>query len=182
MKASRDMPQKKELIGTQTATVALPHAATSEEELRPWGSFAVLEEGPGYRIKRIEMKPGHHMSLRMHHHRSEHWIVISGIAKVICDNKEILLSPNQSTYVPQFTRYRLENPGMIPLVLIEVQNGEYLGEDDVTRFEDVQHFPQTPLEALTQSGFIGCGFAEPDLSANYKAVLQEELQQKYDHS
>jgi mannose-6-phosphate isomerase len=105
-------------------------------ELRPWGSFTILEEGPGYKIKRIEVKPNHRLSLQMHHHRSEHWIVISGIAKVQRGNEEIMLSPNQSTYVPQFTMHRLENPGMIPLVLIEVQNGEYLGEDDIQRFAD----------------------------------------------
>ncbi|BAZ88240.1 phosphomannose isomerase type II C-terminal cupin domain [Dolichospermum compactum] len=105
-------------------------------ELRPWGSFTVLEEGRGYKIKRIEVKPGHRLSLQMHHHRSEHWIVVSGTAKVVCGDKEILLSNNQSTYVPQCTTHRLENPGVIPLVLIEVQNGEYLGEDDIIRYQD----------------------------------------------
>ncbi len=105
-------------------------------ELRPWGSFTILEEGTGYKIKRIEVNPGHRLSLQMHHHRSEHWIVIAGIAKVTCGDDERMLTSNQSTYVPQFTRHRLENPGMIPLVLIEVQNGQYLGEDDILRFDD----------------------------------------------
>ncbi|OKH41540.1 mannose-6-phosphate isomerase [Calothrix sp. HK-06] len=105
-------------------------------ELRPWGSFTVLEEGHGYKIKRIEVKPGNRLSLQMHHHRSEHWIVVSGTAKVTCGDQEILLNNNQSTYVPQCTTHRLENPGVIPLVLIEVQNGEYLGEDDIIRFQD----------------------------------------------
>jgi len=105
-------------------------------ELRPWGSFTVLEEGRGYKIKRIEVKPGHRLSLQMHHHRSEHWIVVSGTAKVVCGDQEILLSNNQSTYVPQCTTHRLENPGVIPLVLIEVQNGEYLREDDIIRYQD----------------------------------------------
>ena len=105
-------------------------------ELRPWGSFTVLEEGRGYKIKRIEVKPGHRLSLQMHHHRSEHWIVVSGTAKVSCAEKETLLSTNQSTYVPPCTPHRLENPGVIPLILIEVQNGEYLGEDDIVRFQD----------------------------------------------
>jgi mannose-6-phosphate isomerase len=105
-------------------------------ELRPWGSFTVLEEGRGYKIKRIEVNPGHRLSLQMHHHRSEHWIVVSGTAKVVCGDNEILLSNNQSTYVPQCTTHRLENPGVIPLVLIEVQNGEYLGEDDIIRYQD----------------------------------------------
>jgi mannose-6-phosphate isomerase len=105
-------------------------------ELRPWGSFTILEEGRGYKIKRIEVKPGHRLSLQMHHHRSEHWIVVSGTAKVTCDGKEEILHSNQSTYVPACTRHRLENPGVINLVLIEVQNGEYLGEDDIVRYED----------------------------------------------
>ncbi len=105
-------------------------------ELRPWGAFTILEEGPGYKIKRIEVKTGHRLSLQMHHHRSEHWIVISGIAKVTRGNEEIMLSENESTYVPRFTKHRLENPGKVPLVLIEVQNGEYLGEDDITRYDD----------------------------------------------
>jgi mannose-6-phosphate isomerase len=105
-------------------------------ELRPWGSFTVLEEGSGYKIKRIEVKPGHRLSLQMHHHRSEHWIVVSGTAKVTCGEEEIMLCTNQSTYVPACTTHRLENSGVIPLILIEVQNGEYLGEDDITRYQD----------------------------------------------
>ncbi|MDJ0702554.1 MAG: phosphomannose isomerase type II C-terminal cupin domain [Leptolyngbyaceae cyanobacterium MO_188.B28] len=105
-------------------------------ELRPWGSFTVLEEARGYKIKRIEVKPGHRLSLQMHHHRSEHWIVVSGTAKVTCGDKEVLLSTNQSTYVPPCTVHRLENSGVIPLILIEVQNGEYLGEDDIIRYQD----------------------------------------------
>lgn len=110
--------------------------ATAETGQRPWGSYTVLEEGRGYKIKRIEVKPGHRLSLQLHHHRSEHWIVVSGTAKVICADQEILLSTNQSTYVPPCTQHRLENVGVIPLILIEVQNGEYLGEDDIVRFQD----------------------------------------------
>jgi len=105
-------------------------------ELRPWGSFTILEEGRGYKIKRIEVKAGHRLSLQMHHHRSEHWIVVAGTARVWCGEVEQILSVNQSTYVPQCTTHRLENPGVIPLILIEVQNGEYLGEDDIVRFQD----------------------------------------------
>ncbi len=105
-------------------------------ELRPWGSFTVLEVGSCYKIKRIEVKPGHRLSLQMHHHRSEHWIVVSGTAKVTCGDEETMLCSNQSTYVPACTSHRLENSGVIPLVLIEVQNGQYLGEDDITRYQD----------------------------------------------
>lgn len=110
--------------------------AVAATELRPWGSFTTLEEGRGYKIKRIEVKPGHRLSLQMHHHRSEHWIVVCGTAKIVCGEKESLLGPNESTYVPQCALHRLENPGVIPLILIEVQNGEYLGEDDIVRFQD----------------------------------------------
>ncbi len=125
---------------TQIDTLHIPPAISSKSiaatELRPWGAFTVLEEGRGYKIKRIEVKPGHRLSLQMHHHRSEHWIVVSGTARVVCGEKEVLLSNNESTYVPQCTAHRLENPGVIPLVLIEVQNGEYLGEDDIIRYQD----------------------------------------------
>ncbi|MEC4804117.1 MAG: phosphomannose isomerase type II C-terminal cupin domain [Jaaginema sp. PMC 1079.18] len=103
---------------------------------RPWGTVTVLERGERYHINRIEVKPGHHISTQMHYHRSEHWIVVSGTAKVICDGHEKVLMQKQSTYVPLNTRHRVENPGVIPLVMIEVQNGEYLGEDDIIRYQD----------------------------------------------
>jgi mannose-6-phosphate isomerase len=132
------MAKLSETVPTNTLTLqpAINSRSVVAGELRPWGSFTVLEEGRGYKIKRIEVKPGHRLSLQMHHHRSEHWIVVSGTAKVVCGDKEILLSNNQSTYVPQCTTHRLENPGVIPLILIEVQNGEYLGEDDIIRYQD----------------------------------------------
>ncbi|MEO1401829.1 MAG: phosphomannose isomerase type II C-terminal cupin domain [Cyanobacteria bacterium J06635_1] len=109
-------------------------------EPRHWGTVAVLEEGQGYKINRIEVTPGHQLSLQMHHHRSEHWIVVSGTAKAICGDQEILLCANQSTYVPACTPHRLCNAGVIPLVVIEVQNGEYLGEDDIIRFQGEGRF------------------------------------------
>jgi mannose-6-phosphate isomerase len=125
---------------TQTSDLTLiPQMATNTvaaTELRPWGSFTILEEGKGHKIKRIEVKPGHRLSLQMHYHRSEHWIVVSGTAMVTCDGKEQILHSNESTYVPVGKKHRLENPGVIPLVIIEVQNGEYLGEDDIVRYED----------------------------------------------
>jgi mannose-6-phosphate isomerase-like protein (cupin superfamily) len=102
----------------------------------PWGKVTLLEEGERYRINRIEVKPGHHISTQMHYHRSEHWIVVSGTAKVVCDGEEKLLMQEQSTYVPMNTPHRVENPGVIPLIMIEVQNGEYLGEDDIIRFAE----------------------------------------------
>ena len=115
--------------------------STSVENLEatrmpPWGTVTVLERGERYCINRIEVHPGSHISTQMHYHRSEHWIVVSGTAKVIFDGNETLLMENQSTYVPMNTPHRVENPGVIPLVMIEVQNGEYLGDDDITRFPE----------------------------------------------
>ncbi|MGU3574619.1 mannose-1-phosphate guanylyltransferase/mannose-6-phosphate isomerase [Brucellaceae bacterium C25G] len=104
---------------------------------RPWGTYTVLEEGDNFKIKRIVVKPGSRLSLQSHHHRSEHWIVVSGTAKVTNGDNEILLTTNQSTYIPCGHKHRLENPGILPLVLIEVQSGEYLGEDDIVRFDDI---------------------------------------------
>ena len=104
----------------------------------PWGTVTVLEEGNSYRINRIVVNPGHHISTQLHYHRSEHWIVVSGTAKVIFNGEVTLLMPKQSTYVPMNTRHRVENPGVIPLVMIEVQNGEYLGDDDIIRLPENQ--------------------------------------------
>jgi len=104
---------------------------------RPWGSYTVLEELPRFQIKRITVNPGAKLSLQMHHHRHEHWVIVSGTARVTNGAEEILLYENQSTYIPAGTRHRLENPGVISLELIEVQIGSYLGEDDIVRFEDV---------------------------------------------
>jgi len=104
---------------------------------RPWGSYTVLEELPRFQIKRITVNPRAKLSLQMHHHRHEHWVIVAGTARVTNGDEEILLYENQSTYIPAGTRHRLENPGVIPLELIEVQIGSYLGEDDIVRFEDV---------------------------------------------
>lgn len=104
---------------------------------RPWGSYTILEEGKNFKIKRIVVKPGGCLSLQMHHHRSEHWIVVSGMAKVTNDKQTFFVSINESTYIPAGHKHRLENPGLLDLVMIEVQSGEYLGEDDIIRFEDL---------------------------------------------
>jgi mannose-1-phosphate guanylyltransferase / mannose-6-phosphate isomerase len=104
---------------------------------RPWGTYTTLQEGPNFKIKRIEVKPGASLSLQMHHHRSEHWVVVRGTGKVTVEDKVVLLAPNESTYVPLGARHRLENPGQVPLILIEVQCGDYVGEDDIVRFDDV---------------------------------------------
>jgi len=104
---------------------------------RSWGNYTVLEEGSRYKIKRITVKPFQKLSLQLHHHRSEHWIVIKGVAKGFIDGKESLVHENESTYVPKSAPHRLENAGKIPLELIEVQNGEYVEEDDIIRFDDI---------------------------------------------
>lgn len=104
---------------------------------RPWGTYTVLEGGDGFKLKRIVVYPGQSLSLQMHHHRSEHWIVVSGIAKVVNDNKEVFVRKNESTYIRAGHKHRLTNPGMLDCVLIEVQVGDYLEEDDIVRFEDV---------------------------------------------
>lgn len=104
---------------------------------RPWGDFEGIDQGERFQVKRLTVKPGAALSLQMHHHRAEHWVVVTGTARVTCDDRVFLLTENQSTYIPIGTRHRLENPGTIPLEIIEVQSGTYLGEDDIVRFEDV---------------------------------------------
>ena len=120
----------------------LKAAGRSEHSLhrvvhRPWGKYDSLEEGERFQVKRIVVKPGASLSLQKHHHRAEHWIVVSGTAEVTCDDKVFLLGENQSTYIPLGSKHRLRNPGKLPLELIEVQSGSYLGEDDIVRFDDV---------------------------------------------
>lgn len=103
---------------------------------RPWGSYTVLGEGPSYKMKKIVVNPGQRLSLQMHYHRSEHWVVIGGSAKVTTGDTVAMVHTNESVFIPQSTKHRLENPGRIPLEIIEVQNGSYLEEDDIVRFED----------------------------------------------
>jgi len=116
----------------------LSHATVQHHRTthRPWGTYTVLEEGEGFKLKRIVVKPGASLSLQMHHHRSEHWVVVSGTAKVINGEHDILVQRNESTYIPAGTAHRLTNPGVVDCVMIEVQTGDYLGEDDIVRLED----------------------------------------------
>ncbi len=104
---------------------------------RPWGAYEGVDQGERFQVKRITVNPGASLSLQMHHHRAEHWVVVRGTAKVTCGEKVMLLGENQSTYIPLGETHRLENPGLIPLEMIEVQSGEYLGEDDIVRFDDI---------------------------------------------
>lgn len=135
--ASRDRVQDvKKLFESLKASGHGAHLLHSTVH-RPWGTYTVLEEGERFKIKRIEVKPGRRLSLQMHYHRSEHWVVVSGSAKIVNGDQELFLATNESTYIPCGHKHRLENPGRIDLVIIEVQSGDYLGEDDIVRFDDV---------------------------------------------
>tara|TARA_B100000131_G_scaffold226537_1_gene218124 strand:+ start:485 stop:829 length:345 start_codon:yes stop_codon:yes gene_type:complete len=106
------------------------------KEKRPWGWYDVIDEGDRYKVKNIEVKPGSSLSLQVHHHRAEHWVVVEGTAMVQLNDAKQLLSENQSTFIPLGCKHRLSNPGKIPLKIIEVQSGPYLDEDDIERFDD----------------------------------------------
>ena len=119
----------------------LDHAGRNEHSShrkvhRPWGWYDSIDLGPRFQVKRIMVKPGASLSLQMHHHRAEHWIVVQGTAEVTCGDRKMILTENQSTYIPLGETHRLANPGKLPLEIIEVQSGSYLGEDDIVRFED----------------------------------------------
>jgi mannose-1-phosphate guanylyltransferase/mannose-6-phosphate isomerase len=103
---------------------------------RPWGWYESVDQGPRFQVKRILVKPGARLSLQMHHHRAEHWIVVSGTAEVTNGESVTMLTENQSTYIPLGQIHRLANPGKLPLEIIEVQSGSYLGEDDIVRLQD----------------------------------------------
>jgi mannose-1-phosphate guanylyltransferase/mannose-6-phosphate isomerase len=130
---TQDVKQVVEMFRTQHREEMNHH----REVRRPWGSYDSIGHGPRYQIKRITVKPGAKLSSQMHHHRAEHWVVVSGTARIHNGDKDFLLTENQSTYIPLGEVHCLENPGKIPLELIEVQSGAYLGEDDIVRFEDI---------------------------------------------
>jgi mannose-1-phosphate guanylyltransferase/mannose-6-phosphate isomerase len=111
-------------------------SALHREVFRPWGSYDSIDSGDRFQVKRLSVKPGGVLSLQMHHHRAEHWIVVQGTARITCGEKRFLLSENESTYIPIGATHRIENPGKVPLHIVEVQSGSYLGEDDIVRFED----------------------------------------------
>ena len=134
--AHRDRVQDVKVLVSQLKARGHEAATQHRTTARPWGTYTVLEEGPRFKIKRIEVKPGAALSLQMHHHRAEHWIVVGGTARVTNGDQELLLRSNESTYIPAGHKHRLENPGVVPLVMIEVQSGDYLGEDDIVRFDD----------------------------------------------
>ena len=134
--AHRDAAQDVKKIVDQLKSSDRSEHAFHRVVHRPWGSYDSLEFGRRFQVKRIVVKPGAVLSLQMHHHRAEHWIVVSGTAEITCDDKVFLLSENQSTYIPLGAKHRMRNPGKVPLEMIEVQSGSYLGEDDIVRYED----------------------------------------------
>mgnify|MGYP001214274399 CR=1 FL=1 len=135
--ANKKSSQKVKEIVKDLEEKDIPEGRLNKKMFRPWGNYTSIIKGTSWQVKRLEIKPGSSLSLQMHHHRTEHWIIVEGIAKVEIDNKETLLKKNESTYVPKRSKHRLSNPGRKLLIIIEVQNGEYLGEDDIVRFEDI---------------------------------------------
>jgi mannose-1-phosphate guanylyltransferase / mannose-6-phosphate isomerase len=134
--ASRARSQDVKLIVNHLGAEQRGEQTLHRKVHRPWGWYDSIDSGPRHQVKRIMVKPGASLSLQMHHHRAEHWIVVSGTAEITNGDKVLLLAENQSTYIPLGQTHRLANPGKVPLEIIEVQSGSYLGEDDIVRFED----------------------------------------------
>ncbi|WP_457934120.1 mannose-1-phosphate guanylyltransferase/mannose-6-phosphate isomerase [Pseudoalteromonas sp. SCSIO 43210] len=134
--AHKDQSQHVKAIVQQLKAENRSEAVTHREVYRPWGKYDSVDSGERFQVKRITVKPGAKLSVQMHHHRSEHWIIVSGAAKVLIDGAEQLVTENESVYIPITAVHALENPGKVDLELIEVQSGSYLGEDDIVRFED----------------------------------------------
>ncbi|WP_346837739.1 mannose-1-phosphate guanylyltransferase/mannose-6-phosphate isomerase [Microbulbifer sp. SAOS-129_SWC] len=136
MVAAKDRVQEVKKVVEQLRAADRPEARVHRKVYRPWGFYDSVDSGERFQVKRIVVNPGAQLSLQMHHHRAEHWVVVSGTAQVTCGRKTLLITENQSTYIPLGVKHRLENPGTIPLELVEVQSGSYLGEDDIVRFAD----------------------------------------------
>lgn len=134
--AKQGESQKVKEVVAELKRQGRPEADIHTTVYRPWGSYTVLGEGPGYKMKKIVVTPGKRLSLQMHFHRSEHWIITGGTAKVTINDTEQMVHENESIFIPMTTKHRLENPGKLPLEIIEVQNGKYLEEDDIVRFDD----------------------------------------------
>jgi len=136
MVAPRNRTQEVKQLVSRLAAERRDEADALPTVHRPWGTYRSLHHGHRVQVKHIMVRPGAKLSLQMHHHRAEHWVVVQGTAKIVRGNDEMILTEDQSTYIPLGTPHRLENPGKIPLHVIEVQSGSYLGEDDIVRFED----------------------------------------------
>jgi mannose-1-phosphate guanylyltransferase len=134
--AHKDRVQDVKVIADQLKSESRSEWEVHREVYRPWGKYDSIDNGMRYQVKRITVKPGAKLSVQMHHHRAEHWVVVSGVAQVTKGESNFLLSENESTYIPIGTKHSLENAGASPLEIIEIQSGSYLGEDDIVRFED----------------------------------------------
>lgn len=134
--AHRDQAQHVKRLVSELKAAGRPEPIWHRKVYRPWGSYDAIDMGDRFQVKRISVKPGGSLSLQMHHHRAEHWIVVRGTGRITRGDEVLLLTENQSTYIPLGVRHRLENPGKLPLEMIEVQSGSYLGEDDIVRFDD----------------------------------------------
>jgi mannose-1-phosphate guanylyltransferase len=150
--AQRDRAQDVKAIVGLLERSGAPESKAHRRIYRPWGSYDGITEGDRWQVKKIMVNPGACLSLQMHHHRAEHWIVVKGTALVERDGKQELVGENQSTYIPLGSRHRLSNPGKIPVEMIEVQSGPYLGEDDIVRFEDRYGRSDTPVQAGSSAG------------------------------
>jgi mannose-1-phosphate guanylyltransferase/mannose-6-phosphate isomerase len=135
--ASKDKAQQVKEIVKRLKADQRDEYKVHRQVYRPWGSYEGIDAGGRFQVKRLSVKPGAQLSLQMHHHRAEHWVVVKGTARVTCGDQVFSLHENESTYIPMGEKHRLENPGNIPLEVIEIQSGSYLGEDDIVRFEDV---------------------------------------------
>ena len=134
--ANHEQAQNVKNIVKQLEKDGSPEGKAHRKIYRPWGNYTCVVDGSRWQVKKIEVKPGASLSLQMHHHRAEHWIVVKGTALIERDGDEKLIGENQSTYIPLGCKHRLTNPGRMPVELIEVQSGAYLGEDDIVRFDD----------------------------------------------
>ncbi|MCW8932858.1 MAG: mannose-1-phosphate guanylyltransferase/mannose-6-phosphate isomerase [Gammaproteobacteria bacterium] len=134
--ADKSRSQDVKKIVNQLKNSKREEALLHQRVFRPWGSYETLEETERFKVKRIIVNPGAQLSLQMHHHRAEHWVVVKGTAKIVCGEKEFVMTEDQSNYIPLGTMHRLDNPGVIPLEIIEIQTGSYLGEDDIVRYDD----------------------------------------------
>lgn len=137
MVAPRDRVQDVKNLVNELKKQGRSETSLHREVFRPWGSYDSIDSGDRFQVKRLVINPGQSVSLQLHHHRAEHWVVVSGTARITCGEKVFLLEENQSTFIPIGAKHRVDNPGKIPLHIIEVQSGSYLGEDDIVRFEDV---------------------------------------------
>ena len=152
MVARKDRVQDIKHLVNQLQQQGRPEARNHREVFRPWGSYDSVDMGRRFQVKRIHVRPGASLSLQKHHHRAEHWVVVSGTAEVRCNDRTYLLTENQSTYIPVGAVHRLTNPGKIPLEMIEVQSGSYLGEDDIERLEDIYGRNATPGDSVIDAG------------------------------